>query len=64
VLEFMKMFAFKLPAAALIGQMQLTIRVVINDITKKNTYFISIKKLNLRNYNTTNVTFESYIRIG
>jgi hypothetical protein len=31
----MKMFAFKLPAAALIGQMQLTIRVVINDITKK-----------------------------
>jgi hypothetical protein len=55
----MKMFAFKLPAAALIGQMQLTIRVVINDITKKNTYFISIKKLNLRNYNTTNVTFES-----
>jgi hypothetical protein len=41
----MKMFAFKLPAAALIGQIQLTIRVDINDITKK--VLISFQSKNL-----------------
>jgi hypothetical protein len=41
----MKMFAFKLSAAALIGQIQLTIRVDINDITKK--VLISLQSKNL-----------------